>query len=188
MQLTLSWDLIVILFIAVVTAYSFIVGKDESVKIIIASYIAIVAVQALGGLLEMIVGETSVLTQMLGLGLSHSIIATVKLVLFVTCIILLAIRGGFEMQYASAIDGVWESALTAAFGLSTSALLLTSLVTFVADRPILDPLLSTAPLLVPLLMESTLVTWTVSQQNIWFALPALLLMIFGFMNQQRKNA
>lgn len=186
MDITLTWDLIVIVFFAIVVAYSFIVGKDESVKIIIASYIAIVAVQAIGNLLEMLTGQSAAVMQMLGFVLDRDVISIIKLVLFVAMIIFLAIRGGFEMQYAKEIEGIWETVLTGAFGFATSGLLLTALLTYIAAKPILDRTLVNAPLLAPLLDQSRLVHVMVDYQNIWFCLPAVLLLVVGFLSNRDK--
>ncbi len=186
MPLTLSWDLIVIVFFAVIVAYSFIVGKDESVKIIISSYISIVAVQAIGNLLSMLSNQSSTIIGTLGFGLSPDIISIIKLIIFVGMIIFLAIRGGFEMEYAKEITGVWDPVVTAAFGFATAGLLLTALLTYIAAKPLLDFSLSSAPLLQPLLTGSTLVQYMVTYQNIWFCLPALLLLGVGYAATQEK--
>lgn len=184
MDITLTWDLIVIVFFATIVAYSFIVGKDESVKIIIASYIAIVAVQAIGNILEMLSGQSPFMMSMLGFTIDRNIISTIKLVLFVAMIIFLAIRGGFEMQYAKEIEGIWETVLTGAFGFATSGLLLTALLTYVAAKPILDNTLESAPLLAGILSQSTLMQIMVDYQNLWFCLPAILLLTVGFLSNR----
>lgn len=187
MEISLTWDLLVIVFFAVIVAYSFIVGKDESVKIIIASYISIVAVQAIGNLLEMLSGQSQTVTEMLGFGLDMNLISTIKLVLFVAMIIGIAIKGGFEMEYAKDLTGAWDPVVTAAFGFATSGLLLSALLTYVAAKPLLDDTLPQAPLLQPLLYNSTLVQIMVDYQNVWFALPALLLLAVGFLNSRNSN-
>lgn len=186
MHVTLTWDLIVVVFFAIVLAYSFIVGKNESVKIIIASYIAIVAVAAIGSLLDSLLGGSQDVTKLLGFGLDANTLSTVKLILFVAVIIFLAIRGGFEMEYAKEIDGPWEIALTAGFGFATAGLLLTALLTYIGAEPLLDPNLASAPLLQPLLQESQLVGYMVQYQAVWFALPAVLLLVVGFVSQNKK--
>lgn len=186
MEVSLTWDLLVIVFFAVIVAYSFIVGKDESVKIIIASYISIVAVQAIGNLLELLNGQSQSVMDMLGFSLDMNVLSTVKLVLFVAMIIFLSIRGGFEMSYAKQLDGVWDPVITGAFGFATSGLLLSALLTYVAAKPLLDETLGQAPLLQPLLSGSTLVQIMVDYQNIWFCLPALLLLTIGFLSNRES--
>lgn len=184
MEITLSWDLMVIVFFAVVIAYSFIVGKDESIKIVIASYISILAVQGIGNILSMFFQNAGSMTAFLGMEVNNNIVSTAKLIIFVAMIIFLAIRGGFEMQSSSSLGGIVEPIITAAFGIATAGLLLTALLTFIAARPLLDLTLINAPLLAPLLQQSTLVRWMVVYQHVWFSLPALLLLVIGFLNNR----
>lgn len=193
MPITLSWDLIVIIFFAVIVAYSFIVGKDESVKIIIASYISIVAVQAVGNLLGMLSAQSSLASgtqnfaSLLGFGFDPAVVSIIKLIIFVCMIIFLAIRGGFDMQYTQEIGGIWDPVITAICGFLTAGLLLTALLTYIAAKPLLDSSLALAPLLQPLLAGSTLVTFMVEWQNLWFSLPAVLMMVVGYMASRSTN-
>jgi len=184
MEITLSWDLMVIVFFAVVIAYSFIVGKDESIKIVIASYISILAVQGIGNILSLFFRNAGSMTAFLGVDVNNNIVSTAKLIIFVAMIIFLAIRGGFEMQSSSSLGGIMEPIITAAFGIATAGLLLTALLTFIAARPLLDLTLIDAPLLSPLLQQSTLVQWMVVYQHVWYSLPALLLLVIGFLNNR----
>ena len=184
MEITLSWDLLVIVFFAIVVAYSFIVGKDESAKIIISSYIAIVAVQGIGNLLATLFIDSATLADLLGVGMDRNIIAIIKLVLFTAAIIFLSIRGGFQMDYNQDIGGIWDTVLTGLFGFSTAGLLLSALVTFVAARPILDEGLGSAPFLDSILSQSTLVQVMVDYQDVWFCVPAILLLVAGFLSNR----
>jgi hypothetical protein len=185
MYVTLTWDLLVIVFFAIVVAYSFIVGKDESVKIVIAAYIASVAVQGIGNLLMKLSDTSQPLVGFFGYALDMDLISTAKIVLFVTLIIFLAIKGGFEMSYEKEMEGIWQTALTGLFGFSTAGLLLSTLVTYIAARPILDTQIATSPSLGPLLLQSRLVQMMVDYQDVWFALPAFLLLAVGVLGNRK---
>lgn len=187
MELALTWDLLVIVFFAIVVAYSFIVGKDEAVKIVIASYIALVAMQAVGNLMGQLVGESQPVAAFLGLGMQQNILSTVKLCLFVAMIIGLSVMGGFEMDYMRALPGFWEPAATAVFGFATAGLLLSALLTYIAATPILDGDLASAPFLLPIVQSSPLVRIMVDYQNVWFALPALLLLTIGIVSKRTSS-
>lgn len=188
MEVALTWDLFVIVFFAIVVAYSFIVGKDESVKIIISSYISIVAVQAIGNLLEMFTGQSQSIMDMLGFGIDMQIVSVIKLILFVAMIITLAVRGGFEMQYEKELGPIWGPVMTAAFGFSTAGLLLSALLTYIAAMPLLADNLKFAPLLGPLLQNSSLVAIMVDYQNVWFCLPAVLLLVVGVLSNRETSS
>jgi multisubunit Na+/H+ antiporter MnhC subunit len=188
MELTLSWDLLVIVFFAVIVAYSFIVGKDESVKIIIATYIAVVAVQGFGNVLTKLSGPDTTFWSMLGLSFDMNVVAITKVVVLTAVIVFLAIRGGFTTTYDRVLDGIWDSLLTAVFGFATAGLLLSTLLTYIADRPLLDQTLATAPPLVPLLKDGQLVRIMVDYQDLWFSLPAFLLLAVGFYQSLEKES
>jgi len=188
MNISLTWDLLVIVFFAVVCAYSFIVGKDESVKIVIASYIAIVAVQGAANVVGQFAPQMQSFLTLIGFSdVDINMLSTIKLAFFVAAIIFLAIRGGFEMEYRSDLGNTWDAALTGAFGFTTAGLLLSTLLTYVAGRPLLDQQLASAPPLLNILENSELMQFMVDYQNIWFSLPAFLLLIVGFLNERQSS-
>ena len=187
MQLTLSWDLLVIIFFATVTAYSFIVGRDAAVKIIIAAYIAIVAVQGTGNMLSLLSPASASALSIVGLALTEQWLVLIKICLFVAVILFLALRGGFDMHYVKDIPGIWDTFLTGVFGFATSGLILSTLLTYIAGRPILDVGLSTAPPLTPLLASSTLIRVMIDYQNLWFTFPAVLLLAMGFFSTEEAE-
>jgi hypothetical protein len=51
-NLRLSWDLFIIVFFGVIIAYSFIIGRNQTLKIIIATYMAILTADGLGNLFQ----------------------------------------------------------------------------------------------------------------------------------------
>ncbi len=184
MHIALSWDLIIILFVALVVAYSFIVGKDASVKIIVATYIALVAVQAVGNIIMMLLSAST--ASMVGLTLSPDILSISKLVLFAATIVFMAIKGGIEIKTSDSLGTSWDIALSTALGFSTAGLLLSSLVTYIAGRPILDMGLGSADVFSEIVLTSPLVNVIVQYQHIWFALPAILLMTIGFLGDRES--
>ncbi len=180
MNITLTWDLVIIVFIAIVTAYSYIVGKKECVKVIVGTYMAAVAVQ---GILTLVArGEPQVvnLLSTMGFGLNGEIFNMSKLILFMLMMIMIAVRGGFEVEYSKENWGMLNIAITGAFGLTTAFLILVTLATYIAGVPLMSPLLGESQAIAPILQQSVLLQVLVHYQDIWFALPALLLLIVGF--------
>ncbi len=186
MDITLSWDLFVIVFFALVITYSFIIGKHESVKIIIASYIAIVSVQGIGNLLARFSGDSQPMFQMLGITVDITLLATTKLVLFVGAIIFLAVRGSFEVEFRREPGGALNSVLTGVFGFSTAGLLLSTLLTYVADVPLLSKNIADSATIATIVKQSHLMSTMVNYQDIWFALPALLILGTGFIGKENS--
>lgn len=182
MEVTLTWDLLIIVCFSIIIAYSFIIGKHESVKIIISTYMAIVAIQGVGNILERLSGQSEPMLNVLGVSVDFTLLSTTKLLLFVTAIIFMTVRGGMEIEYTKETGGVLDTVLTGLFGLGTAGLLMTTLLTYVAGLPLLDKGLAESEVLKGIIEHSNLMQLLVINQDLWFALPALLLLGVGFLS------
>lgn len=186
MDLTLSWDLFISFFFAVVTAYSFIIGKHQTLTILIAVYIAILATQGLGNIFVKFSGEAEPvyrIFKVLGVDLNISTISIAKLVLFMIAIIAIALKGGFSVEYGRSHSSLIALIATGLFGFATAGLIVIALLTFVAGSPLLDPTLGAKEILKPLMGQSYLVQVMILNQDLWFSLPALLLIGFGLLKE-----
>lgn len=184
MELELTWDLVIVIFFAVVIAYSFIVGKNESVKVIISCYIAIVAVAGFANFLATLATDSEALMATLGFPLDSQLLALCKLGLLAMVIVFLVLRSGLSVHYQKELTGVKNLLLTASLGFAKAGLLFVTLLTFIAGKPILDASLGASPILAPLLSGSSLLPYFITYQNIWFAFPALLLIGSGFLGEK----
>lgn len=169
-----------------VTAYGFVVGKKECVKVIVGTYMAAVSIQAIIMLCARIEPEFMQLLRSLGFGISPDIFSSAKLVLFLCMMVLIAVRGGLDVQYAKENWQLTNIIVTGLFGIATAGLMVVSLITYLSAVPLLSPQLGMTPLLLPIIQQSTLLKILIHYQDIWFALPALLLLIVGFYDHTRS--
>jgi hypothetical protein len=189
MDVILSWDLFIVFFFAVVAAYSFIIGKHQTLKILIAVYIAILATQGLGNIFIRFSGETEPVYRILkvmGVTLNVTTLSISKLIFFVLTIIAVALKGGFQVEYGKSHSSVVALIATALFGISTAGLIIVALITFIAGAPIMDPALGAKEILLSLMQTSSMVQTMVLNQDLWFSLPALLLVGFGLVKEEGK--
>ncbi|MFA6522862.1 MAG: hypothetical protein WCS85_00635 [Candidatus Peribacteraceae bacterium] len=179
-NITLSWDLFIIVFFAIVVTYTFIIGKKESVKVIISTYIAIVAVQGIGNVLQRIGTEAGFGgASMLGVGSNVPVLSIFKLILFIILMILLTIRAGISVSYLRETTLV-NMIVTALCGIATAGLLLSTLLTYVTGVPILDMGMPQLASLSPVIQQSNLMQLMIFNQDLWFSFPALVLIGAGF--------
>lgn len=186
MNLTLSWDLFIIVFFALVITYSFIIGKKESVKIILSSYVAIVAVQGAGNFMQRILGfsETQSMLGSLGIPIDSTMTSIIKLTLFITIVVFLAVKGGLHAQYANNGSFAVNAAMTALCGFATAGLLLATLLTFITGASLLDMHITATPGLETILNQSQLMSLMIENLDLWFTLPAAVLIGAGVMSNQ----
>lgn len=186
MELLLTWDFFVLVFFGVVIAYSFIIGRHDSVKIIVSTYIAVVAGQGLGTFLANTSPYSQELLSSYGIFLDITLLGGAKLLIFIATIIFIAVRGGLEINYNKETSSLMNLLLTALFGFATAGLFLSTLLTFIADGALLDPnVINTSPL-TSLVEQSIFMRALIVYQGLWYALPALLLIIVGFMSHERE--
>lgn len=184
MNLTLSWDLFIIVFFSTVMAYGFIIGKTQSVKVIIASYISILATQGIGNVLARLLGKTeSILATMGVLESQTTILSVTKITLFIVFVIVLTIRSGVNITYEDDQNSLVGLLFTALFGLSTAGLIVSTILTYAMGDGILDPLLTDSLAITGLIRESMLMQIMILNQDLWFTLPALLLVGTGFVKR-----
>ncbi|HLD63337.1 MAG TPA: hypothetical protein VI913_00395 [Candidatus Peribacteraceae bacterium] len=179
MNLTLSWDLLVIVFFVMVLSYSYIVGKDSAIKIIIAAYVAVLASHGLGNFLQSFAAGSTPLFAQIGIPITETPFGTIKLVLFLIILILLTAHGDLEIHYEREGHSVTELLLVAVFGFATAALLLATLLTFTTDASVLG--VGRIPTSFP---GNPLMNAMITYRDFWFALPALLLIVIGFIRKE----
>lgn len=184
MTISPTWDLFIIVFFGLVITYSFIIGKHEAVKIIISTYIAILAVEGIGNVIERVTGDSRPLLTVIGLNINGDILTAVKLVVFIALIVFITIRSGIQIDYHKEPNGATNAFLTAMFGFATAGLLLISLFIFVMDVRILDPAIESMEEISALLSNSKLMQVMILNQDLWFSLPALLLISVGFLGNE----
>ncbi|MFA5948621.1 MAG: hypothetical protein WC806_06715, partial [Candidatus Gracilibacteria bacterium] len=101
MNIQLSWDLFVLVFFIVIVAYSFIIGRDNTLKVIVGTYIAMIAADSLGNLFGASFSGSPIFMKMLesaSVSTDQEAIVFVKVLVFVVMVILFAVRGAFSVR------------------------------------------------------------------------------------------
>jgi hypothetical protein len=172
---TLSWDLFIVVFFAIVMSYSFIIGKEKSVRAIIATYVSVIAVLGITAIAtRLLTGTGSTLTD-IGLPLDATMIALGKIFLFALFILIFMLRSGIDISYTKEAGSIMNIVCTGLFGFSAAGLIVSTVLTYAAGSGILDsvgmPAMSTG---------STLTQLLILNQDLWYTLPAFLIIVLGF--------
>lgn len=184
MSLTLSWDLFIIVLFATVMAYAFIIGKTQSVRIIIGTYIAIVATQGIGNIVARLAGESEAAFALIGFDVDVTVFGIIKIVLLAIFVIVLNMKSGIDVTYSSSINTAMTLVYTLLFGFATAGLLVSTLLAYALGGGLLDQSLPTSEAIVPVLEANPLMEILVVNQDFWFTLPALLLVGVGLIRNK----
>ena len=174
-NLRLSWDLFIIVFFGIVITYSFIIGRNQTIKLIIATYMAILTADGLGNIFNTYLlpaapalqGETGEQTSVL-----------LKIFVFVVVIVLLAIKGGFRIDMLPEQNLLVRILSNLSFGFLSAGLMVSTLLVYLTGGSFIEGALTAAN--TNIYLESQAVQVLIDNYSIWFAIPAVSIVIISF--------
>lgn len=184
MQINLSWDLFVIVFFTVIIAYTFIIGRNQSVKIIISSYIAILAADGIGNIIERyFLGEAPIVNS-LNLANDESTLILIKIGIFIFTIVLITTRGKFQINMGNSDSMMMRVMLSFTYGLLSAGLITSTILIYASGASLVQEnsaIINEAVL--QIYRESRLVRLMINNYNVWFSLPAIAFVISSFFGE-----
>ena len=171
-----SWDLLITAIFVTIVGYGFIVGKDTTLKILIGTYIAILATDGMSFLMYRLFFGPSPAVSFLNLNTPTTTQVTVKLFLFVVCIVLLTARGSFSASFPGETKGPLGVLVQAALGFMLAALITSTLLVFLAGSCFLPGVGCQPSNLAEFITQgSTFANHLLTYSYVWFTLPAVAL-------------
>ncbi len=169
MDVRLSWDLFIIVFFAVIIAYSFIIGKNRTLKVIIGTYLAILTADGLGNLFEQYLMPS--IPSLSGAEGEQALIL-MKIIVFIIVIVLVTVKGSFTVDVFSDKALATRMLATFIFGVLNAGLIVSTVLVFISGFSFVNGFYGMMSA-TSLYMESDLVRMMVDNYNVWFALPAI---------------
>lgn len=184
MVLTLSWNLFVAVFFSVIVAYSFIIGKNQTLKIIIASYIAILASDGIGNLIQRyLIGDQAVI-KFLSVANNQNALIFIKIGIFVMTVILITNRGRFQIDSSGNKSILLNAVLSLTYGVLSAGLLISTVLIYASGASLVrDGTLVMNEAVKAMYNESFLVKTMIDNYNIWFSLPAITFVLSSLIRE-----
>lgn len=178
-NIRLSWDLFILVFFGIVIAYSFIIGRNKTVKVIISTYMAILTADAIGNLLQTYLLPSAPALQG---AMGDQALVLIKIFTFVLVIVLLAIKGGFNVDVAPERSVVTRILGNLSFGFLNAGLMVSTILVYLTGGSFVTGSIR-AGFESNLYQESHFIQTIVDNYNIWFALPVLAIVIVSLFQQ-----
>lgn len=181
MALDLTWDLFVLVFFLVIIAYSFIIGKNQTMKVIISTYVAILAADGIGSIIEKYLIGADPLIQIFSIDRLSSALIVTKIAIFVCTIVLLATRGGFEISLSEEKSTFLYLAMTSFYGVLSAGLIVSTVLIYTSGVSMIEGTVDlTNTVIYPVYQSSFLVRQMINNSHTWFSLPAVALIFSSF--------
>ena len=175
-----SWDRFVVIFFVIIGAYSFIVGKSQTLKIILSSYISLLAADGFGNLISKFLIEKSPLLK-LAASSYEGFLVVLKISIFVVLTVFLSTRKIFAIKFPAKISRILSFFLTGIFGILSAGLIVSTLLVFVSGFSLVDTMRSTENPVAAIAESSRFVKLMVQNYSLWFSLPILTFVATSFL-------
>jgi len=187
MNLNLSWDLFILVFFAVVTAYSFIIGKNQTLKVITATYVAILCADGMGNLFAKYFASSEAFLKFMKLfsiGNADQAVAFFKVLILIIIVVLMAVRGLYN--YDSGADGPvsMRLSITLLLGVLSAGLMLSAMLVFVSGSSLVNHVAVLNNPLTEIYAQSRLVRIMLDYSNMWFFLPGVAIISLSMMDKK----
>ena len=189
MDLKLSWDLFVIVFFAIVTAYSFIIGRRDTLKIIIASYIATLTADGIGNIFQHIFSQTTFFNKLIAFfgfsGDTLQLSSILKILLFIAIIVILTIYGDYEVDQPPPQHAFINLLFLTTLSLLSCGLILSTIIVFANGGSLIGGITAISESFKTVYEQSRFVKGLLDFHDIWFALPGFVFVLISIF--QRRN-
>jgi hypothetical protein len=181
MEINLSWDLFVIVFFSVIIAYTFIIGRNQSVKIIISSYIAILAADGIGNLVERYFLGDEPTIKAIALGPDNaSALMLIKILIFIATIVLITTRGKFNINMSRSKSFMMNLILSMAYGILSAGLITSTILIYASGASLVQTGVVMNDAVLDIYRNSQMVRLMINNYNVWFSLPAIAFVFSSF--------
>jgi hypothetical protein len=179
----ITWELLIAIFFIVIAAYSFIIGRDGTIKVIISAYIGILSANALGNLAEQYLLTPATQLAYLELSPEENVIL-LKIFLFILITLLLILKGAFAVTLSEKKSFIGNFFITGIYGILSAGLIISTILVFISGEH-LGGLLSGLSVDNPIIVQGKTIYFNtfIKNYNIWFSLPALFLMTHSFFSK-----
>lgn len=184
MTLSPTWDLFVIVFFIIIIAYSYIIGRNSTIKVILASYIAILTSNGLGNFLNQFLANRPFIN-FLPQNYGVSSISVFKISIFILVTLLLVLRGAFTVGVASQRTRLMSLFMNLVYGFMSAGLIVSTLIIYLTEGSIdIAPNAETLTQSANIEFLSPMIATMVNNYSLWFSLPAIIFMIASFITTE----
>ncbi len=182
MPYSLSWDLLIIVFFVIIMSYSYIVGQNGTIKIILSSYIGMLSANGIGNLLSKYVQLSQPLIKLFDASKEENTVIF-KILVFVAITLILVLRGSFSVDIGHHRSWFVRLGILTTFGFLSAGLIMSTILVFIASASgqgflgaVADP--SQLPL------HTVFVKSLIQYYNAWFAAPAVAFIAFSYLQDE----
>lgn len=174
-------------FFGVVIAYSFIIGRNQTLKVISASYVAILCSDAMGNLFAKYFASSDAFLRILKLfsiGNAEQATAFFKVFILITIVVLLVVRGLYDFNTEDSRPISMRLGVNLTLGLMSAGLMMSAMLIFVSGGSLVVEATVVNSPLNDIYNQSRLVRIMMDYSNFWFFIPGISVIIVSLFSKK----
>jgi len=190
MDLRLTWDLFIIVFFGIIVAYSFIIGRNNNLKVILATYVSAFVADAMGNIFGATLAQSANFMKLLRLfyvSTPEQAIVLTKILTFIIIIVLLSVKGSYSVDVASNHSATTRLFLNMIFGFLNACLIISIALIFISGASFVVGGGSATPAFQDIYNQSNLAQTLINNYSVWFMLPALAFLSISLFSGNSEN-
>jgi hypothetical protein len=184
MSVDLSWDLFILAFFGVVVAYSFIIGRNLTLKVISATYVAILCGDAVGNIFARYFMSSESFMKFLRLfsvGSPEQAVAFAKILVLISLVVIIAVRGSYDFNVDDEKPFAVRMSMSFVLGLLSAGLMMSAMLIFVSGGSLISGIAQANSPLADIYSDSRLVRLLIDYSNFFFFIPGGAIVMMNMM-------
>ncbi|MEK7544813.1 MAG: hypothetical protein AAB551_01655 [Patescibacteria group bacterium] len=185
MNINLTWDLFILVFFGIIVAYSFIIGQNNTLKIILGTYVSALAADAAGNLFGQYLGKSQPFLKAasnIGIQDQSDAMIFMKVTIFILLVIVFTVRGGISVDLKLAKSVFSRMILTGLFGFLSAGLIISTVLMYVSGLSFIAGGASVGQTSITAFSgQSPFVQQLLTYYNFWFFLPVIAILVREFL-------
>ena len=190
MDLRLTWDLLIIVFFGIIVAYSFIIGRNGNLKVILATYVGAFFADAVGNIFgaTMVQSENFMrLLRLFYISTPEQAVVLMKVLTFMTIIVLLSVKGSYSVDVVNNRSAGIRLFLNMIFGFLNACLIVSISLIFISGSSFIAGGATISPAFQDIYNQSNLAKSLINNYSIWFMLPAFAFLSMSLASDKSEN-
>lgn len=179
MEVALTWNLVILSVFVLLFAYSFMLGQDDTIKLILCIYIAILTADGVSGVLQQFVIDPSPGFQALMADKKTQIISWMRILLFIVAVVIFAVKSGFHVVLDKHEKWAVRFLIHGWFSGMSALLFLSTMLIYFSGNSFVEGMLFAQDIVI--YQQSLLAQILIDYYQLWFSLPAISFLVTSFL-------
>ena len=185
MEIALTWNLVILSAFIMLSAYSFLLGQDSTIKLILSIYIAILASDGLAGVLKRFVFDPSPGFQQLFGEHEVQVFIWIRIILLIVAVVIFVVKSGFHIHLEKHEKAIIRFLIHGLFSALSALLFLSTLLIYMSGNSFVEGMMFAKEIVI--YEESLLAQILLDYYQVWFSLPAIAFLITSFFFEKETD-